>query len=100
MKTQTTHNGVAPELWHLIDPHGAQQHFPDVQFKHVADHYLHGGPDHFAVVYHRAFIVTQLGAEVKRHLEQKQPQERRAEKTKKKKWTKAVQGHIILSKVT
>lgn len=63
-----THDGVAPELGHLTSPHGGQQGLPNVQFEHVADHYLHGPPDNLAVVYHRALIVAQLGAEVERHL--------------------------------
>ncbi len=67
----STHNGVTPEFSHLADPHGGQQCLPDVQFKHVADHNLHGRPHRFAVVYHCAIIIAQLGAEVERHLEQK-----------------------------
>lgn len=65
----TTHNDVTPELGHLTDPHGGQQGLPDVQFKHVANHYLHGRPNRLAVIYHCAFVITQLGAEVKHHLE-------------------------------
>lgn len=72
-KLKPTHNDVTPELCHLTDPHGRQQALPDVQFKHVADHDLHRRPHHFAVIYHCAFIVAQLGAEVERHLEQKEP---------------------------
>lgn len=53
-----THNGVTPELSHLPDPHGGQQGLPDIQFKHVANHNLHGRPHHFAVIYHRTIIVT------------------------------------------
>lgn len=67
----STHNSVAPELGHLTDPHWGQQGLPDVQFKHVADHYFHGRPHHFAVIYNCTLIVTQLGAEVERHLEYK-----------------------------
>lgn len=66
-----THNCVAPELCHLSDPHGGQQSLPDVQLKHVANHNFHGCPHHFAVIYHCAVIITQLGAEVERHLEAK-----------------------------
>lgn len=68
----STHNGVAPEFGHLSDPHGGQQRLPDVQLEHVADHYLHGCPHHFAVIYHCAVIITQLGAEVERHLGRKE----------------------------
>lgn len=68
----STHNDVTPELSHLTDPHGGQQGLPDVQFKHVADHYFHGRPHHFAVIDHRTVVITQLGAEVERHLQWKE----------------------------
>lgn len=77
-RNSSTHNGVAPEFGHLSDPHGGQQRLPDVQLEHVADHYLHGCPHHFAVIDHCAVVVTQLGAEVERHLGQISKKKRKA----------------------
>lgn len=65
----STYNGVTPELRHFTDPHRGQQGLPDVQFKHVANHYLHGCSNRSAVIYHRALVVTQLRAEVEGHLD-------------------------------
>lgn len=63
-----TYNGVAPELGHLADAHGRQEHLPDLQLEHVPDDNVHGVAHALAVVYHRPLVVTFRGAEVEDHL--------------------------------
>lgn len=63
-----THNGVTPELCHLVDPHGRQQGFPDFKLEHVPHDDIHGLAHLLAVVYHRALLVAFCGAEMKGHL--------------------------------
>lgn len=63
-----TYDGVAPELGHLADAHGRQEHLPDLQLEHVPDDNVHGVAHALAVVYHGPLVVTFRGAEVEDHL--------------------------------
>lgn len=63
-----TYDGVTPELGHLADAHGRQEHLPDLQLEHVPDDNVHGVAHALAVVYHGPLVVALRGAEVEDHL--------------------------------
>lgn len=63
-----THNGVTPELGHLVQAHGRQQGLPHLELEHVAQDDVHGVARLLAVVNHRPLLVAFCGAEMKRHL--------------------------------